>query len=518
MSRRQYDTHDFDRQRYQNLPVQQGYMDNYGRTIPLTMSYADRPHMRSSPIATPVERHQLEADPESQDPKPKHRRRISMACVRCRKRKIKCSGDPGNGTGCQACRAAGSKDCTFFRVGSAPVLLQTEHSRNFDSSQAGMAILANAASYQQEYPTRTRFPSRLAASPNGHPSYLDSESPVDSYGLGPSTVVPNHDPYLYPMHDGSGRTYFQSSYSPSTYSESPIQEAPAAAGYSHSQGSYVDVTGARHQVPSDSNGAFNVESLQHSLPTPTVDRKLPMPAQVPRSYYADDMLRPRTSSGTTSHHYTMASVGYPKVPPANWLTENLSHDLPQRSSVTVLNNELMAPPASTISTSTASTVSEINSVSYAASASSSDDSPAEVESVEEAAPVAPDPVPTRSATAGGPPRSMYNMAVASSSEISLPRHTSTMGLYTYSFDKRHSSNDLDGVGVLVNGDEYEPIKQPPVTLYMPLHYPSHQSAPISATRYTLPTSTSHPNMEASIDGAGAHQIQRRPSIPSVSNS
>lgn len=147
-----------------------------------------------------------------------------------------------------------------------------------------MALLANAASYQQqEYPTRTRFPLRVAVGPNGHTSDLDSESPVDSDGLGPSVIVPNHEPYLYQMHDGSVRTHLtQSSYSPPTYSESPIQEAPAAAGHSHSQGSYIDVTGARHQVISNSHGVFNVRSLQHSLPTPTTDRKLPMPAQNPR--------------------------------------------------------------------------------------------------------------------------------------------------------------------------------------------------------------------------------------------
>lgn len=42
-------------------------------------------------------------------------------CIRCRKRKIKCSGDPGDGTGCQACRACGAdvKQCNFVRVCSS---------------------------------------------------------------------------------------------------------------------------------------------------------------------------------------------------------------------------------------------------------------------------------------------------------------------------------------------------------------------------------------------------------------
>lgn len=41
-------------------------------------------------------------------------------CGRCRKRKIKCSGDPGNGTGCNNCKSAGADmgQCQFLRVQS----------------------------------------------------------------------------------------------------------------------------------------------------------------------------------------------------------------------------------------------------------------------------------------------------------------------------------------------------------------------------------------------------------------
>lgn len=38
-------------------------------------------------------------------------------CGRCRKRKIKCSGDAGDGQGCSNCRSAGNTDCQFLRVG-----------------------------------------------------------------------------------------------------------------------------------------------------------------------------------------------------------------------------------------------------------------------------------------------------------------------------------------------------------------------------------------------------------------
>ncbi|KAF7586983.1 hypothetical protein BBP40_007898 [Aspergillus hancockii] len=47
------------------------------------------------------------------------RRRIPVACNRCRKRKIKCSGDPGDGLGCVNCRASGNVNCHFLRVNSS---------------------------------------------------------------------------------------------------------------------------------------------------------------------------------------------------------------------------------------------------------------------------------------------------------------------------------------------------------------------------------------------------------------
>ncbi|KAJ5681482.1 uncharacterized protein N7477_001422 [Penicillium maclennaniae] len=46
------------------------------------------------------------------------RRRVPVACRRCRKRKIKCSGDTGDGQGCSNCRGAGNTDCQFLRVQS----------------------------------------------------------------------------------------------------------------------------------------------------------------------------------------------------------------------------------------------------------------------------------------------------------------------------------------------------------------------------------------------------------------
>lgn len=39
-----------------------------------------------------------------------------LQCERCRKRKIKCSGDEGDGRGCVNCKNAGWEGCQFLRV------------------------------------------------------------------------------------------------------------------------------------------------------------------------------------------------------------------------------------------------------------------------------------------------------------------------------------------------------------------------------------------------------------------
>ncbi|KAI6250133.1 hypothetical protein HI914_01132 [Erysiphe necator] len=46
------------------------------------------------------------------------RRRIPVACERCRKRKIRCSGDNPKGLPCHNCKAANADHCEFFRVNS----------------------------------------------------------------------------------------------------------------------------------------------------------------------------------------------------------------------------------------------------------------------------------------------------------------------------------------------------------------------------------------------------------------
>ncbi|RMJ23816.1 hemagglutinin protein [Aspergillus sp. HF37] len=102
-----------------------GFDQQAKREAPLTFPRADR---RSS-HQDGVERRAscmsaAELDSKSRNP---GRRRIQVACNRCRKRKIKCSGDTGDGQGCSNCRSSGNTNCHFLRVNSS--MLQTKLSQ-----------------------------------------------------------------------------------------------------------------------------------------------------------------------------------------------------------------------------------------------------------------------------------------------------------------------------------------------------------------------------------------------------
>ncbi|EPQ61770.1 BgtA-21010 [Blumeria graminis f. sp. tritici] len=65
-------------------------------------------------------------DNKSSDPTTTTRRRIPIACGRCRKRKIRCSGDPGNGGPCANCKISGNEICQFLRVSSQLTTMKSD--------------------------------------------------------------------------------------------------------------------------------------------------------------------------------------------------------------------------------------------------------------------------------------------------------------------------------------------------------------------------------------------------------
>ncbi|GCB21033.1 hypothetical protein AAWM_03918 [Aspergillus awamori] len=106
------------------------------------------------------------------------RRRIQVACNRCRKRKIKCSGDSGNGHGCSNCINSGNKNCQFLRVNS-----EMMQPRASEWSQISGATTMSPSPRSGLYvPTMT---SKIGEVPTTSPSFRMAPFPrASSYDLG----------------------------------------------------------------------------------------------------------------------------------------------------------------------------------------------------------------------------------------------------------------------------------------------------------------------------------------------
>ncbi|TKA33294.1 hypothetical protein B0A50_00847 [Salinomyces thailandicus] len=217
------------------------------------------------------------------------RRRIAVACSRCRRRKIKCSGDPGDGTGCQACRASGADvtACTFNRVGTIVPGVEAYP----QASSAGAA--PHSAGYATDglpgngWLGTHHQPQQRPSLPTLHTrsSFLDGydqyeNSPVDSYTYA-STAMPRQDSYAssYPGIEN---------YRSWTSSSGPVS-APVSSSYYEQQPSYSfgslqapsysqQGTGRLPSVTTDTFGSLNMSSLHSSLPAHTAqERRLPAP-------------------------------------------------------------------------------------------------------------------------------------------------------------------------------------------------------------------------------------------------
>ncbi|KAL4784516.1 hypothetical protein BJX76DRAFT_347756 [Aspergillus varians] len=114
------------------------------------------------------------------------RRRIPLACQRCRRRKIKCSGDAGDGQGCSNCRSTGNP-CHFIRVNSS--ILQTKTQA---STGPGWPYPANDMASQRP---GTYTPSVSSSKMGGLPETLPNHrippfSRTSDYEVAPDTPTP----------------------------------------------------------------------------------------------------------------------------------------------------------------------------------------------------------------------------------------------------------------------------------------------------------------------------------------
>ncbi|KAJ3522947.1 hypothetical protein NM208_g12647 [Fusarium decemcellulare] len=117
-------------------------------------AYSSYPERRA--IAYPIHpdtRTTIMSERDAIDDVTPQRKRIAVACGRCRKRKIRCSGDTGNGGPCTNCKNAGYEPCQFLRVASQETHMK--HDSFSYSLEASRQYQARGTSVVPSIPTTT---------------------------------------------------------------------------------------------------------------------------------------------------------------------------------------------------------------------------------------------------------------------------------------------------------------------------------------------------------------------------
>ncbi|KAK5992126.1 hypothetical protein PT974_05524 [Cladobotryum mycophilum] len=181
------------------------------------------------------ERDSMHDEPSTQ------RKRIAVACGRCRKRKIRCTGDNGTGQPCLNCKNAGFEPCQFLRVASQ----ETTFAYNVDMSRH---YQARGSSMVPPGPS----------SSSSMTSYVDALSMLGSEA--PS--YRNGSAYAY-----NGRSVYPVSGIPSGYAEDGIDYST----YQQQQQAHQQQTPPTQQTPTQ-------QSQQQPQP------QTPQQQQQPQSY------------------------------------------------------------------------------------------------------------------------------------------------------------------------------------------------------------------------------------------
>ncbi|KAG9230014.1 hypothetical protein BJ875DRAFT_488366 [Amylocarpus encephaloides] len=206
-----------------------------------------------------------------------------IQCGRCRKRKIRCSGDTGNGDPCTNCKSAGSESCQFLRVSSqeTPYRIDTVDFGNLGEPPAEAA---------------TRLQCRMA--PCGPQGYFPSTGPIPEgyYGRNNYPVPQRYydittfgefqEEKVFDFNHNSAYTMLGTDYSPIQGDHNKLfTPAPLVKNNSifleESQGQMVPCTGsyqlrpAVSPVPNLKGSAIN--GSLNNLPALGPDRLLPYP-------------------------------------------------------------------------------------------------------------------------------------------------------------------------------------------------------------------------------------------------
>ncbi|KAK0104054.1 hypothetical protein ONS96_005157 [Cadophora gregata f. sp. sojae] len=270
------------------------YPISHDREFPAVASHGVFPGARSH-HPSPHESRTVGQSPESES-NSRPRSRIPVACGRCRKRKIRCSGDAGGP--CSNCKNAGNDQCQFLRVSSEPAQMKNECATyDFDSSgsaasrincRTGMipfgshSFASQSASipldnYQYRNSSLPSYP--YMVKPYYHMSYGDfSEEPAD-YGLQGPLMGNDHLSFSsnYIATSSSGRGWTPAPAPGSLMPKAPLFIEQSNTPYTHNQLPFHGYPLRGNMNSESKHGSVN--GMSATLPPPlvntSVDRMLP---------------------------------------------------------------------------------------------------------------------------------------------------------------------------------------------------------------------------------------------------
>ncbi|KAI1081545.1 hypothetical protein F5B20DRAFT_69528 [Whalleya microplaca] len=286
----------------------------YSRACPpYPIPYSDRRFLSSHDARTTTMT-EREVDSESSQP----RKRIAVACGRCRKRKIRCSGDPGNGLPCSNCKNAGYEPCLFLRVSSTETQLRNEGGDFGYNLEAARPYSNQTRMTVSPLTSMSQYPADMTGG-DVMASYRQNQYPYGSKGYystisGWSGTYPDDGVdyslnYTYPMlnQDPAHMVHNYGRYG----SGKSVYVEPETSSYSY--GNLVH----RPAVSSDSPTGFTMSGMAASLPN-APDRVVPSDRLLPQvnrtltgsSSYRSDGLPSHYSGTKASPTSTMSEVGY----------------------------------------------------------------------------------------------------------------------------------------------------------------------------------------------------------------
>ncbi|KAH7138389.1 hypothetical protein B0J11DRAFT_14366 [Dendryphion nanum] len=220
------------------------------------------------------------------------RRRIAVACARCRKRKIRCSGDPGNGLGCLNCKSAGVdlSHCQFHRVGSreANDVMFQQYMSGFSHSIPGHV---NPDAMMPLYTPSNTTGTKAMSSANNCPTldtktmfpqgwtvpFSEDTSPIDTYNLDQSSAyIPSQNTMTH-LYNPSYR-WNQASQRATQSRQYLGHDMPSS--YMHTGISYLQTSGISPTVTGDAISPLNMTSMGSALPMALPERSRPHHSRV----------------------------------------------------------------------------------------------------------------------------------------------------------------------------------------------------------------------------------------------